>query len=127
MIDKFEKWYRGKNPDLKVDDFYNELLECWKIAYEEGRQSERVLKELSDLGQKIERERVETGIVQFGDDWPGTFIRGDTAAGYAAAIDFVQVHLPAGVYESILRSLGKLLEKANTRNHRKDEVQHIDY
>ncbi|MEN8764135.1 MAG: hypothetical protein ABF290_17120 [Thiogranum sp.] len=28
-------------------------------------------------------ERVETGPVQFGDDWPGIFIRGDNAAHYA--------------------------------------------
>lgn len=27
--------------------------------------------------------RIETGPIQFGDDWPGTFLRGDTAAGYA--------------------------------------------
>ncbi len=27
-------------------------------------------------------ERVETGAVQFGDDWPGVFIRGDNAFGY---------------------------------------------
>lgn len=30
-----------------------------------------------------EIQRVETGPIQFGDDWPGTFLRGDTAAGYA--------------------------------------------
>ena len=28
-------------------------------------------------------DRVETGPVQFGDDWPGTFIRGDNAGHYA--------------------------------------------
>lgn len=28
-------------------------------------------------------ERVETGVTQFGDDWPGLFIRGDDCAGYA--------------------------------------------
>lgn len=28
-------------------------------------------------------ERVETGSVQFGDDWPGVFIRGDNAGYYA--------------------------------------------
>jgi hypothetical protein len=28
-------------------------------------------------------ERVETGPVQFNDDWPGVFIRGDNAAYYA--------------------------------------------
>jgi hypothetical protein len=27
--------------------------------------------------------RPETGPMQFGDDWPGTFIRGDNAAYYA--------------------------------------------
>lgn len=26
-------------------------------------------------------ERVETGVIRFGDDWPGVFIRGDNAAG----------------------------------------------
>ena len=31
--------------------------------------------------------RVETGAVQFGDDWPGVFIRGDEAFGLVAAID----------------------------------------
>jgi len=28
------------------------------------------------------RGRVETGPVQFGDDWPGVFLRGDNAVGY---------------------------------------------
>jgi len=27
--------------------------------------------------------RVETGPIQFGDDWPGTFIRGDNAFAHA--------------------------------------------
>jgi hypothetical protein len=31
-------------------------------------------------------DRIETGPVQFGDDWPGLFIRGDNAAMYANAI-----------------------------------------
>lgn len=30
--------------------------------------------------------RVETGVVQFGEDWPGVFIRGDNAAMYALAL-----------------------------------------
>lgn len=29
-------------------------------------------------------DRIETGAVQFGDDWPGVFIRGDDALHYAA-------------------------------------------
>lgn len=31
--------------------------------------------------------RVETGVVQFGEDWPGVFIRGDNALGYALALE----------------------------------------
>jgi hypothetical protein len=32
-------------------------------------------------------KRVESGPVQFGNDWPGTFIRGDDAAHYAMSLD----------------------------------------
>jgi hypothetical protein len=31
-------------------------------------------------------ERVETGPVQFGDDWPGLFIRGDDCCGFAGLL-----------------------------------------
>jgi len=30
----------------------------------------------------VEQNRIETGAVQFGDDFPGTFIRGDNAMHY---------------------------------------------
>ncbi|MBX9628326.1 MAG: hypothetical protein K2X82_31290 [Gemmataceae bacterium] len=33
--------------------------------------------------------RVETGAVQFGNDWPGLFVRGDEAFGLAHDIDTV--------------------------------------
>ena len=36
---------------------------------------------------QAQEERVETGIVQFGEDWPGTFIRGDNAFAYKLALD----------------------------------------
>lgn len=32
-------------------------------------------------------ERVETGAIQFGTDWPGTFIRGDNGIGYMLALN----------------------------------------
>ena len=35
---------------------------------------------------KAQTERVETGVVQFGEDWPGVFIRGDTAFLYGGAL-----------------------------------------
>ena len=34
-------------------------------------------------------DRVETGAVQFGDDWPGAFIRGDNAFHYAMSLQAV--------------------------------------
>jgi hypothetical protein len=34
-------------------------------------------------------ERVETGAVQFGDDWAGTFIRGDVSHFYATCLEAV--------------------------------------
>lgn len=30
--------------------------------------------------------RVETGVLKFGDDWSGVFVRGDSAAGFALAL-----------------------------------------
>jgi hypothetical protein len=36
--------------------------------------------------------RVETGTVQFGDDWPGTFFRGDAAAYYALHLAAILHH-----------------------------------
>lgn len=34
-------------------------------------------------------ERVESGAIRFGDDWPGLFLRGDDAFGHALAINTV--------------------------------------
>lgn len=31
-------------------------------------------------------KRVETGVIQFGKDWPGVFIRGDNAFMFASAL-----------------------------------------
>jgi hypothetical protein len=40
-----------------------------------------------------ELDRVETGAVQFGDDWPGLFIRGDRAIHLAICIEYVESHI----------------------------------
>lgn len=56
-------------------------------------------------------ERVETGPVQFNDDWPGIFIRGDNAAYYAFMLEsFMLDHngekaIATGVVNSLLRLL----------------------
>lgn len=36
-----------------------------------------------------QEERVETGPVQFGDDWPGIFIRGDNSLYYARVLSML--------------------------------------
>jgi hypothetical protein len=33
--------------------------------------------------------RIESGVLQFGDDWPGVFFRGDTALGFANSLQRV--------------------------------------
>lgn len=43
---------------------------------------------MSDIRKLPKQEpRVETGPVQFGNDWPGVFIRGDNAAYYAMTLE----------------------------------------
>jgi hypothetical protein len=39
-------------------------------------------------------ERIETGPVQFGDDWPGVFIRGDNALWFAKCLEVALAELP---------------------------------
>ena len=41
----------------------------------------------TDIRKLLAQERrVETGPIQFGEDWPGVFIRGDNAAYYALVV-----------------------------------------
>ena len=50
-------------------------------------------------------ERVETGAVQFGNDWPGLFIRGDNAGWLAFNIGLIQEWF-AGLPEEHRESIG---------------------
>ena len=64
-------------------------------------------------------ERVETGATQFGDDWPGVFIRGDNAFAYAM---YIKAALQGGednvaqIYRSGALGLVRLLESCNANN-----------
>lgn len=64
-----------------------------------------------------EGPRVETGPLQFGDDWPGVFIRGDNAMRYAMQITFALQHGidadPLG--RRYLEGLARLLASCDTR------------
>lgn len=59
-------------------------------------------------------DRVETGPVQFGDDWPGVFIRGDNAFGYAMALDAVLNGHDDPIAKVMVEGLIGLLRSSNT-------------
>jgi hypothetical protein len=53
--------------------------------------------------EEIEMARPETGIMQFGEDRPGVFIRGDDAYAYAVSVELASEHAPTLVSAAILR------------------------
>jgi hypothetical protein len=60
-------------------------------------------------------ERVETGPIQFGNDWPGVFIRGDEAAGLSLTLSAMLEMIPKEQAILILQisSLINLLNSSN--------------
>lgn len=68
--------------------------------------------------------RIETGVIQFGEDWPGVFIRGDNALYYAMSLRQVldsldPEHALAGV---VLKGLADLLSSCDERRLMSDGV-----
>jgi len=62
--------------------------------------------------------RMETGLVQWGEDWPGVFIRGDNAMNYSYALrrvlDAATHTKPADpVMVAVVNGLAVLLESAD--------------
>lgn len=60
--------------------------------------------------------RVETGAVQFGDDWPGLFVRGDVAIYLASCIQAVLAAVPddasdAKLYGHTLASIARVIQQ----------------
>lgn len=55
----------------------------------------------------LESGRPETGPMQFGDDWPGVFIRGDNALFDARAVDAALMFVPEDRWDikAMLRGL----------------------
>lgn len=66
--------------------------------------------------------RIETGVIQFDDDWPGVYIRGDDAFKYAFSIRNFVEYVSDGYKAidpfalSVLLDLLKLLEQSNMQN-----------
>lgn len=75
-------------------------------------------------------ERVETGPVQFNEDWPGVFIRGDNCFGYRLALaglrDGEQDPFQMGTLHDLIDLLDscnlntKLVEKLKENDERRD-------
>ena len=62
-----------------------------------------------------EVSRIETGVVQFDDDWPGVFIRGDNALYYAMLVRRAVESMPNGLVKSNLKGLADLLDESRVR------------
>jgi hypothetical protein len=61
-------------------------------------------------------DRAETGPMQFGDDWPGVFIRGDNAMGMAIALEVVLDTTDVGGFAAMeLRGLVRTLRGCDAR------------
>lgn len=76
-----------------------------------------------------QEERVESGAVQFGNDWPGVFIRGDNAMFYAMALKRVleaqTERLPLDVQIN-LRSLFSVMTSAMVGSNEGLELKELD-
>lgn len=60
--------------------------------------------------------RVETGVIQFGSDWPGVFIRGDHCMHYAQVIGILlegHEFTLSPMICATLKDLGELLKSSN--------------
>jgi hypothetical protein len=68
------------------------------------------VRQLPDSG-----ERVETGAVQFGDDWPGVFIRGDHALYYALCLNLQRSGAAGPIEDSNVRGLAEILGSCDAR------------
>jgi len=78
-----------------------------------------------------QEERVETGITQFDNDWPGIFIRGDMAMVFAIHIEDVLLVLedkgivPDSVLDAVRRTdlanWAKLLKSCNEKQINQEE------
>lgn len=77
------------------------------------------MRRMSELRKfPAQQSRVETGPVQFGDDWPGVFIRGDDCFGYAMCLGSVLAAMGNGKVPHVLswKQLDGLLDVLQSSN-----------
>lgn len=61
-------------------------------------------------------ERVETGTIQFGEDWPGVFIRGDNAFYFAVHLLALIKNSENEISRIAMEGLYELLRRAQVEN-----------
>ena len=71
------------------------------------------LPEIRKLPMSEDGQRVESGPIQFGDDWPGTFIRGDEAAYFAACLASVLAGTADNTEKYVSQNLLEELRSSN--------------
>lgn len=63
-----------------------------------------------ELFREVPRSRMESGPVQFGDDWPGVFFRGDNALHFSLILgEFLRDHGDEGIQTEVLKGLASEL------------------
>lgn len=68
--------------------------------------------QIQKLPAPEEQLRVETGAVQFGNDWPGLFIRGDNAMMLKLDIEVLAVYVQEAGRPSVQVALNSLIRMA---------------
>lgn len=81
-------------------------------THESREDAERPVDRLVILPMPEGMTRPETGAMQFGDDWPGVFIRGDNAACYSMALDSLLSGNVEPMTAGILSGLNELLKSS---------------
>lgn len=66
-----------------------------------------------------EQDRVESGPIMFGDDWPGLFLRGDDCHLYASSLRELLLDRPdvGLITKRVLEGLLDALESSNCQNN----------
>jgi hypothetical protein len=86
---------------------------------------QHMIMRILDINMEIRKfekqeERVETGPIQFGDDWPGVFIRGDNALAYVFYLQNMLEQLDKSNCDVFMRcnieGLIRLLTSCDVRN-----------
>ena len=91
----------GENMSL---DFMNGNKSIQKAVEETIKKYVKIVVKYDEQGKQIlpaTTERIETGPLQFGDDWPGVFIRGDSSGYYAMTLKLLIDNLENKRYEDI--------------------------